>query len=200
MRYLYSYDVSSPLGRSPNLRKNPRVIQPCLTARNMALQAAARRPRLEVRCHRAGLGSSGDDKGSDWVGHNISGGYKRSSGGDERSSGGNQRSGWHVQGSRWVFRAAGGCAGQFLQLMPMLPGLELLVTILPGCALPVKAREEEELQQQVTVLVDGLGGGGSLDTSTALVSVQQQQQKLQQQQVQLQQRHVQPLQQWARRQ
>lgn len=181
MRYLYSYDVSSPLGRSPNLRKNPRVIQPCLTARNMALQAAARRPRLEVRCHRIGLGSSGGDKGSDWGVQNISGGDQRSSGGDERSSGGNKNSIRDIQGSKGVFRAARGCAGQFLQLMTMLPRLELTVTMPPGRALPVKAREEEELQQQVTVLVDGLGGGSSMDSATALVRVQQKQQQVQRQ-------------------
>ena len=45
---LQQYDIRSSLGRTPNIRKNTSLIEPCLTARDAAIEAARRRPRLEV--------------------------------------------------------------------------------------------------------------------------------------------------------
>ena len=41
-------DIRSPEGRAPNLRRNPLLVEPSLTARAAALEAARRRPRMEV--------------------------------------------------------------------------------------------------------------------------------------------------------
>ena len=43
-----AYDIRSPEGRAPNLRRNPLLVEPSLSARAAALGAARRRPRLEV--------------------------------------------------------------------------------------------------------------------------------------------------------
>ncbi|GAX80854.1 hypothetical protein CEUSTIGMA_g8289.t1 [Chlamydomonas eustigma] len=41
------YDIRASNGRNPNLRKNTKLIEPCLTARQAAIEASRRRPRLE---------------------------------------------------------------------------------------------------------------------------------------------------------
>lgn len=49
MPLLHEYDVRSGAGRLPSVRKNPALIEPCLTLRDAMLREAARAPRPHAR-------------------------------------------------------------------------------------------------------------------------------------------------------